>query len=385
MSSVVIAGDTSGSVTLQAPATAGSVVVTLPGTSGTMAVTGGSPTFTTLTATTGNITTVNSTTAATSNLTIGGTALGAGNASTMKNRLINGNFQVWQYGTSGGSGYSCADRWKLQAAGTTTFSQETSVIPAGSQYAIKWTTGASSSYGQLRQWMEQSNVIPLQGQTMTASALVRGNATLSGNLVFEIGYCTTTDSSSGSYTAVTITSQSGTVTSSGYTQITATFTVPSNALGLYIGIVPTVAQASGAIAYISQAQLELGSYTTGFDSRLYGAELALCQRYYWKFVNGNSSVSGLATYYNSTTLYTIIQYPVTMRSTPTTAISSGTSYYNFIRNGGNNAFNSLTLTSYTSNSSAELFNNTEASGTAGQSGWIRTQDANSSIAFTAEL
>lgn len=41
MSSVVIAGDTSGSVTLQAPATAGSVVVTLPAVSGTMAVAGG--------------------------------------------------------------------------------------------------------------------------------------------------------------------------------------------------------------------------------------------------------------------------------------------------------------------------------------------------------
>jgi len=36
MSSVVIAGDTSGSVTLQAPATAGSVVVTLPSANGTM-------------------------------------------------------------------------------------------------------------------------------------------------------------------------------------------------------------------------------------------------------------------------------------------------------------------------------------------------------------
>ena len=55
MSSVVIAGDTSGSVTLQAPATAGSVVVTLPAVSGTLSVTGSSPSFTNLT-TTGVIT-----------------------------------------------------------------------------------------------------------------------------------------------------------------------------------------------------------------------------------------------------------------------------------------------------------------------------------------
>ena len=51
MSSIVVAGDTSGSVTLQAPATAGSTVLTLPATSGTLALTtgGGSPTFTGLT------------------------------------------------------------------------------------------------------------------------------------------------------------------------------------------------------------------------------------------------------------------------------------------------------------------------------------------------
>ena len=41
MSSVVIAGDTSGSVTLQAPAVAGATVLTLPTTSGTLALTSG--------------------------------------------------------------------------------------------------------------------------------------------------------------------------------------------------------------------------------------------------------------------------------------------------------------------------------------------------------
>jgi hypothetical protein len=51
MSSVIIAGNTSGSVTLSAPAVAGTVTVTLPSTSGTMAVTGASQSFTNITAT----------------------------------------------------------------------------------------------------------------------------------------------------------------------------------------------------------------------------------------------------------------------------------------------------------------------------------------------
>ena len=48
MSSIVVNGDTSGSVTLSAPATAGTVTVTLPSASGTMAVSGGSTSFTDL-------------------------------------------------------------------------------------------------------------------------------------------------------------------------------------------------------------------------------------------------------------------------------------------------------------------------------------------------
>jgi hypothetical protein len=48
MSSIVVNGDTSGSVTLSAPTVAGTVTVTLPATSGTMAVSGGSTSFTNL-------------------------------------------------------------------------------------------------------------------------------------------------------------------------------------------------------------------------------------------------------------------------------------------------------------------------------------------------
>lgn len=51
MASIVVNGDTSGAVTLSAPAVAGTVTVTLPSASGTMAVSGASPSFTTITTT----------------------------------------------------------------------------------------------------------------------------------------------------------------------------------------------------------------------------------------------------------------------------------------------------------------------------------------------
>ena len=53
MSSIVIAGDSSGAVTIQAPSVAGTPTLTLPTTSGTIALTSGgdSPSFTTITTT----------------------------------------------------------------------------------------------------------------------------------------------------------------------------------------------------------------------------------------------------------------------------------------------------------------------------------------------
>ena len=45
MSSVIVAGDTSGSVTLQAPAVSGSTVITLPTVSGTLIVNSGAQTI----------------------------------------------------------------------------------------------------------------------------------------------------------------------------------------------------------------------------------------------------------------------------------------------------------------------------------------------------
>ena len=73
----------------------------------------------------------------------------------------------------------------------------------------------------------------------------------------------------------------------------------------------SVVGTSGATFYITGVQLEKGSTATSFDYRPYGTELALCQRYYYRFTKS----LGLS-YTNSTPLDRV-QYPVTMRSTPT--------------------------------------------------------------------
>jgi hypothetical protein len=247
----------------------------------------------------------------------------AGSGFAFRNRLINGAMDIWQRGTTFTAGGYGPDRWALQVAGTCTLTQESSDVPSGARYALKWTTGASSSYGQIRQFLEQLNVIPLRGQTVTASAMVKISSGFSGTLTFEIYYNPTSDSASaGGWVGCTY-SVVGTPTSTGYTKITATFTVPSNAVGLYIGVVPTAAQSSGVTAYISQVQLEPGATATPFENRFYGTELMLCQRYY-QTSNGVQTWAGWG---DGTGGYRQIVIPIPqMRATPSV------SYFDYVGN-----------------------------------------------------
>ena len=77
---------------------------------------------------------------------------------------------------------------------------------------------------------------------------------------------------------------------------------------------------SGATFYITGVQLEAGSVATTFERRQYGQELALCQRYYWKIIQGTGTGGGYGIAgYNITgnAVWQIFGFPVTMRATPT--------------------------------------------------------------------
>jgi len=73
--------------------------------------------------------------------------------------------------------------------------------------------------------------------------------------------------------------------------------------------------------FITGLQMELGSVATPFESRSFGEELALCQRYYQK-ITGSGSVY-VATNGSSTTSRINGMWATTMRATPTSTIDSG--------------------------------------------------------------
>ena len=127
----------------------------------------------------------------------------------------------------------------------------------------------------------------------------------------------------------------------------------------------SVVGTNGATFYITGVQLEKGATATPFENRLYGAELALCQRYYRQASaeatgnNSEGSVYGYGT--GGTTVGQAIPYPVSMRSAPTiayagtwstvnctTSIASGTtSYLPYITlSGSGNAYHVSSITGY---------------------------------------
>lgn len=247
-----------------------------------------------------------------------------------RNIIINGGFDFFQRGTSSStSGWTCADRWYNIASGTTTFSQDTSVPTAqGVQYSYKWTTGASTSYGQYYTAFESATVKPLRGQSVVFSFWVKTTGTaFTGLLNADAAYSTSTDAYASQTVAVTITGATSITPTSTWTKYSGTLTIPSDATGFKIGIVPTAVQASGVVVYLAAVQLELGNKATPFirsGGNIQG-ELAACQRYYVRFgANTATPFQGFGYgFANSTSiLYANVPLPVAMRTTPLTIDSA---------------------------------------------------------------
>ena len=79
----------------------------------------------------------------------------------------------------------------------------------------------------------------------------------------------------------------------------------------------SVVGTNGATFYITGVQLEKGSTATSFDYRSYGAELALCQRYYSALPDtGAQNGLGAGVCLNTSNFYFVAVYPVPMRTAP---------------------------------------------------------------------
>jgi len=351
MASIVVNGDTSGAVTLSAPAVAGTVTVTLPTTTGTMLTTASSTGISGSAISSGTVPEA-----------YGGTGTSTGYYG-FKNRIINGAMVIAQRGTSfAGASTStyCVDRTYLSIStcGTWTLTQD-SDVPSGSGFANSFKavcTSATASPNQLRivQNIEGYNISDscygtVSAKSYTLSFWIKTNKTGTYSVSFE----TTT---SGRYyttnftVSVSNTWEFKTIVISGDTSGTLNTT---NGVGLALsiwlgagssltgvgtqnawitnGTYSSIAQGQTAqladtvsnYFNITGVQLEKGSTATSFDYRPYGTELALCQRYFIRYggyeLYGNFGI-GIAG--GTAIVYFLINFPVQMRSTPSVAGST---------------------------------------------------------------
>jgi hypothetical protein len=252
------------------------------------------------------------------------------NAAANANLIAGGSFDIWQRGVGPftTSSIYTSDRCYVYSQSSYSLSQESSVVPEGATYAAKVTATAGSSFANLQFALEQSEVEKLAGKTVTFSVYLRANATYNGSFQVQILTSTTGNSQTATWAAQVSTSH--TPSTSAYTRVIVTATIPTTAKGLAFYIGQNTVLASGSIYYIGLAKAELGSVATPFV-RMGGTiqgELAACQRYYyrWTTANGGSNVaySNAVFSYASTQAFGTMQFPVTMRTTPTSVETTGT-------------------------------------------------------------
>jgi len=372
--SLVLLGSTSGSVTLQEPAIAGSTVIDLPATSGTMAVTSGSPSFTNITAT-GTLTVNGNTTlgdASTDTIlmtgapSIGGAGLGMGMG--FRNRIINGAMVIDQRNAGASVTASATsamtyvlDRWGYQVTQASKFTVQQNAgsvtPPTGFTKYLGVTVGASanvivvaSDYFAVSQRIEGFNAADFGWGAAGASAVtlsfwVRSSLTGTfGGSIINSAYTrsypfTYTISAANTWEQKSVTiagDTSGTWLTDNSTGIQLWLSIGAGSTNLgtagswagtsYLSATGStnLITTNSATFYITGVQLEKGSTATSFDYRPYSAELALCQRYYQKFIGTGSGTqasvgAGLQNTTASAQIY--IKLTTTMRSKPTSIMS----------------------------------------------------------------
>jgi hypothetical protein len=172
----------------------------------------------------------------------------------------------------------------------------------------------------------------------------------------------------------------------------SSFSGTANAWASALYYAPTgatsVVGTSGATFYITGVQLEVGSVATPFEHRSYGEELAACQRYYYKHIDGSEGgFAGIGAYLTSTRFDMSIQFPVTMRTSPSIVQTTNTNGY-YTYDGAQDTFNGWDGVTSNTTKGTYIYVTSNVSGSAGQGSTVSVVNSGASsakVAFNAEL
>jgi len=270
----------------------------------------------------------------------------------LKNRIINGDMRIDQRNAGASvtptDGQYTVDRFFAGLTQASKFSlQQVTDAPTGFVNSLKATSLSAYSVGTsdtflISQIVEGLNVADLSwgtanAQTVTLSFWVKSS--LTGTFGGALKNSAANRSYPFNYTiSAANTWERKTVTIAGDTSGTW---LTTNGIGIYVifGLgggstfsgtagawtagnlsqvtgATSVVGTNGATFFLTGVQLEVGSTATPFERRLYGTELALCERYYQILGTVNSAL-GFASYMDAgVTAYTTYTYHTVMRATP---------------------------------------------------------------------
>lgn len=306
--------------------------------------------------------TANMVTDASGNVSFGGTA--AMSSSFLRNRIINGDMRIDQ--RNAGTEVNPAvtqtyylDRWQATSTAASKYKigQNAGAVTPPTGYTnylgltslSAYTVGAAESFG-VRQLIEGLNVSDLAWGTASAATVTLSfwvRSSLTGTFGGSLRNSDGTRSYPFTYTiSVANTWEQKTVTVAGDTSGTW---LTTNGIGIIlifsIGAGSTfsgtagawaatnylsatgatsVVGTSGATFYITGVQLEVGTVATPFERQLYNAQLAQCQRYYYRTTETSQPLSESGFAASTTVLRAYTKFPVTMRDAPTAVEQTGT-------------------------------------------------------------
>ena len=340
-----------------------------------------------------------------------------------KNKIINGDMSVWQRSASQTTTVSdvfLLDRFfNTQSDGTCTFSVQTFTPGAApvagyeaKNYLRMVTSGQTITTALARIDQKIEDVRTFAGQTITVSFWAQAG-TGTPSIAVELQQNFGTGGSPSATVNTLIASPAKQAISTSWVRYSYTIAVPSisgKTLGtnnnsfLLLGIIVSAGSffdaRTGSLGIQSNTfniwgvQAEYGSKATPFQTASGGspqAELAMCQRYYYRiFPNGTQKLFGVATAATTTAGGSIIYFPVKMRTAPTALEQSGTANEYAVNFAGVQTTCSAvpTFQSFTTDNSAFVTVAVTAGLIAGQAGRFVTDITNGTNAYlgwSAEL
>jgi hypothetical protein len=326
----------------------------------------------------------------------------AASPNVLKNRIINGSFDIAQRGTSFVSGANNddtynLDRWYVLSDGNDAVDiTQTTTVPTGAKYSIGLDVETVNKKFGIAQIIENVNCYDAIGGNVTLSFQAKVSATtkLDNVKCAVIAWSGTADTVTSDIisawgaegtnpTLIANATYENTPANLNVTTSWATYSVTANVdtastaniiVFIWSDVTDTTA---GDFLHITNAQLEIGTTATPFERRLYNHELANCQRYYYRMTNANSSYSsfGMGQSTGTTTIRIMMSIPTTMRtfaqsfdvsSTATWILqnSAGSATISSVGTSTNNGLNifelEFTVSTVTAGAVYALYSNTSA-------------------------